>query len=47
MDPAAGGAKGGVVVDLADAIDREFYNSYKMWKDDNRHETVNQKVGDH
>ena len=37
----------GMDEDLAEAIDEEFYNSYKMWKDDNRHETVNQRVGDH
>ena len=30
--------------DLAEAIDEEFYNSYKTWKDDHFQDTVNQKV---
>ena len=30
--------------DLAEAIDEEFYNFYKTWKDDHSQDTVNQKV---
>ena len=30
--------------DLAEAIDEEFYDSYKTWKDDHFQDTVNQKV---
>ena len=34
----------GMDEDLAEAIDEEFYNSYKTWKDDHSKDTVNQKV---
>ena len=34
----------GLDEDLAEAIDEEFYNSYKTWKDDNLRDTINQKV---
>ena len=34
----------GLDEDFAEAVDEEFYNSYKTWKDDNSHDTINQKV---
>ena len=34
----------GMDEDLAEAIDEEFYNSYKTWKDDHFQDTVNQRV---
>ena len=34
----------GMDEDLAEAIDEEFYNSYKTWKDDHFQDTVNQRI---
>ena len=34
----------GLDEDLAEAIDEDFFNSYKTWKEDHYRDTINQKV---